>query len=112
MRTSEESSTTTGHSLQAQSSKSAAQKVIQKSVRLAELRIHLCSSTSDAVITDYMADKIAGSGLSYSNLRTAHERDAQHGIALLLSERSRNGRPRITANKKVIASSQAHFSKS
>ena len=58
-------------------------------------------------ITHGMAQKLAGSGLSYDNLLTLYTKYGEAGIVAVLSmapTTSHDGRPRITKNRRILGS--------
>lgn len=61
------------------------------------------------VLSRHMAEKMAGSGLSYSHLALAHQRCSEQGICTLMSERGMLGKPRVTCSKKIILNVTEYF---
>ena len=70
---------------------------IQKDVNLQSLT----PLVEKKVITQYMASKIASSGLSYSHLKTVCSRDAFQGLYSIFREDVK-GVPRVTKNTKIV----------
>ncbi|VDI50843.1 Hypothetical predicted protein [Mytilus galloprovincialis] len=57
--------------------------------------------TERSVISTAMAKKISDSGLDLFQLQLAKRRDTDNGIRLVLAEKNTNGKPRVTACKRV-----------
>ena len=81
-------------------------KIAERLDREKVLRPQLCDTD---VITQYMAKNIAASCLSYEHLRLTFSRDCYSGLALLLREKRTDGKPRVTARKKIADALKAHF---
>ncbi|XP_077990944.1 uncharacterized protein LOC144445275 [Glandiceps talaboti] len=64
---------------------------------------------SEKVITQYMAEKIAKSGLTFGHLNTAFMEDEQFGLTRLLSEIQPDGKPRVTKTKRIIRNIASYF---
>lgn len=60
-------------------------------------------------ITKGMKKKIAESGLQYCDLQLAYEQAGKAGIEIVLSDKSVNGKPRVTKNKRIISEVYDHF---
>lgn len=60
------------------------------------------------ILSKNMVDKAAGSGLRYEHMMVVFRRDGDEGIYSLFSEEC-NGKPRVTKNKKIIASVIQYF---
>lgn len=69
----------------------------------------LVANLCPAVVTKYMASKIAASGLSYEHLRTAFSRDREGGMAKVLSEKTAGGSVRVTSSRRIAVALQDHF---
>ena len=67
------------------------------------LLVMLRSKVPKDALTDGMADKISKSGLGYSDLLLAYQRQGDIGVARLLGERSADGKVRVTKSKPVLA---------
>ena len=67
------------------------------------LLVMLRSKVPKDALTDGMADKISKSGLGYSDLLLAYQRQGDIGVARLLGEMSANGKVRVTKSKPVLA---------
>lgn len=61
------------------------------------------------IITNYMAGKIAGSGLSLDHLKLSFERDNDNGLYHLFAEKV-FGTVRVTSNKAIIQAIQNYLS--
>lgn len=70
-----------------------------------ELEQNLCL---EGTISKSMARKIANSGLRYSHLKLAHERNSKSGLYSLLSEKTENT-IRVTNRKSIIDNLVKHF---
>ena len=69
----------------------------ERNERLSTLKPPLVTSK---VISLQTASKIAGSGLTYTDLEIVHRRSGQEGLAALLQE-SVNGKPRVTRTARI-----------
>ena len=94
------------HSITLNSALEKDQEIADRLDREKVLRTKLCDTD---VITQYMAKNIAASGLSYEHLRLAFSQDCHSGLALLLREKRTDGKPRVTARKKIADALEAHF---
>ena len=79
-----------------------------------------CPNSAESVISKAMAEKIAGSGLSYENLSSVYQTFGDAGIVGILSgahycqrqpqcPRSGGKTPRITNNKRILNSILIYF---
>lgn len=82
------------------------QNITAKLKRERVLKAELCTK---GVVTKYMAEKIAGSGLEYQHLRLAFMRNKDRGLSALLGEKAADGKVRVTRSKKIVDALQAHF---
>jgi DNA polymerase III alpha subunit (gram-positive type) len=62
----------------------------------------LTNLVSDKVVSKQIMTRIGKSGLSLSHLILAYKRDSDNGVFHLLSEKTNLGKPRVTANRKII----------
>ena len=65
-----------------------------------------------AAISKDMAEKIAGSGLSYADLQNLYTNHGRNALIAVLSKpptTSNNRKPRVTKDKRVLASILHHF---
>lgn len=60
------------------------------------------------VLSKFMMEKIAGSGLSYQHLKLSFERNGSQGVESLFKEQT-NGKPRVTRCKKIISAVCNYF---
>lgn len=72
----------------------------------------LAGLVNSGVIKKYMANKIAGSGLSYEHLLLSYERAGDKGLMAVCKEKNRkNGeKARVTENKAILNKLCNHFS--
>jgi hypothetical protein len=61
----------------------------------------LTSLVSDKVVSKQIITRI-GKSLSLSHLILAYKRDIDNGVFHLISEKTNLGKPRVTANRKII----------
>ena len=78
----------------------------KRKVLLAGLKAKLAG-----VISDAMLDKMSMSGLGYVHLQLAFQRGGVSGLADLLKEKTRNSKPRVSSNRKIIDAITSHFDK-
>ncbi|XP_061162473.1 uncharacterized protein LOC133171701 [Saccostrea echinata] len=76
--------------------------VIQYHERVQKNSSSLICLVDNTVISKLMMTSIAKSGLSLSHLLLAYKRDSENGVFQLLSERTNEGKARVTCNKKII----------
>ena len=56
-----------------------------------------------------MAEKMAGSGLVYDNLKLAYRREGKDGLLSLLTENDGNGKVRVSNRKSITNGITEHF---
>ena len=66
---------------------------------------------NEKIISVYMAEKIAKSGIHYDHIKLAYARNSLLGIETLFGELCSNGKVRITKDKQVCAKIASYFSK-
>ncbi|XP_061196584.1 uncharacterized protein LOC133204856 [Saccostrea echinata] len=76
--------------------------VIQYHERVQKNNSSLICLVDNNVISKLMMTHIAKSGLSLSHLLLAYKRDPENGVFHLFSERTIEGKARVTCNKKII----------
>lgn len=79
-------------------------------VNVVTLAMSLDPLVKQKCISAAIRSKIANSGLGYSHLKLAHQRNADLGLKSLLSEKTK-GKVRVTSNAKVIARVNEYFAK-
>ena len=81
--------------------------------RLQTFEGKLFSPEGSGIISQSMGQKIAGSGLQYSNLRDLYMTFGSKGLLAVLSMspscQSRSKQPRVTGNKRILAAILNHF---
>ncbi|XP_062604243.1 uncharacterized protein LOC134266031 [Saccostrea cucullata] len=76
--------------------------IIQYHEKVQKNNSSLICLVENKVISKMMMTRIAKSGLSLSHLLLADKRDSENGVLKLLSERTHEGKARVTPNKKII----------
>ena len=93
------------HGVTAQSS----YKVHRYNLQWKQLAGQVKNAIPTSALTEYAAEKIARSGLSFSNLLTAVKREGPSGLRAILSEPDASGKPWVTKTAAIIQKLVDHF---